>query len=884
MSARSDDRRTSSTTAWHSLPSEAVLQTLNVDPGTGLDTADARRRRRQYGLNQLRSIPRKSLFRILLDQLRSLITLLLAAAAVAAFAYGHLTEATAITGVIVLNSLIGFVTELRAVRSMEALRTLGVVLVNVRRHGRIAAIPARGLVPGDIVELEAGDVASADMRVIESSKLKCNEAILTGESLPVGKGTDALEQDTPLADRSSMLHMGTALTRGTAIGVVTGTGSNTELGRIASLLELAESGSTPLEKRIDQLSRQLMWVALGCAGVIGATGIASGRDTLLMIESAIALAVATVPEGLPMVATLALARGMWRMARRQALIERLSAVETLGATTVILTDKTGTLTENRMAVTRLLLATGREVSLPSPETESDRGNGPPEASEQALLDQLLTAAVLCNNASLAGGDPIGDPMEVALLELAGKLGVEPAQLIERLPEVEEHSFDPDTKMMATVHQQADGEYLYAIKGAPEAVLKALEERTATDTDPQPDWSRTEDELARSGLRLLALAGKTSPLATENPYENLNLYGLVGLADPPREDVADAIRSCQAAGVRVVMVTGDHAATARNIGMATGVVEDEHASVIEGTALNAKDTNLPEAPIFARVTPAQKLSIISAFQDRGEVVAMMGDGVNDAPALKQADIGIAMGQRGSQVAREAADMILLDDRFSTIIGAIAQGRVIFENIRKFVIYLMSCNLSELLTIALASFSGAPLPLLPLQILYLNLVTDVFPAFALGAGEGDPGIMKKGPRPTDEPLLATRHWLDLVLGATFITAATLIAFALSLTVYELTAAEAVTCAFLTLALAQLWHVFNMRSRGSHWLHNEITRNRYIWSAIGLCLFLVVAPVYFGPMADLLGLTPPPAYALTAAVSLSFAPLLSGQLLLLLRKPST
>lgn len=855
----------------HAKPAEVVLRELNVDAETGLDTVEARHRRARHGLNRLRQQPPKKRILILLNQLRSVIVLLLSAAAIAAFAYGHIGEATAIVCVIVLNTLIGFVTELRAVRSMEALRKLSVVTVNVLRHGRMTLIPARGLVPGDIVMLEAGDVASADMRLIHASKVQCNESILTGESLPVRKSVEPVEADALLSDRTCMLYLGTAITRGAGVGVVTCTGNDTELGRIAQLVREAESGPTPLERRIDELSRQLMWVALILAAAVGLAGIATGRNLLLMIESAIALAVATVPEGLPMVATLALARGMWRMARQQALIEKLSAVETLGATTVILTDKTGTLTKNEMAVTRLTLASGTEVPLGPPNLRDDPAVPTERDADAELLEDLIAVAVLCNNAYLDGGDSVGDPTEIALLQMADGFGVDQQSIVVEMPEVREYAFDPDAKLMATVHECGANAYFFAVKGAPESVLSKL----AATTETTEHWYRHADEMARAGLRVLGLAGKRTTTDSEPPYQNLTLYGLVGLADPPREDVGEAIRRCQTAGVRVIMVTGDHGATARNIALSTGVVADEDALVVEGGELGDDPGSYPDAPIFARVTPAQKLQIISALQARGEIVAMTGDGVNDAPALKKADIGIAMGRRGSQVAREAADMVLLDDDFHTIARAIGQGRVIFGNIRKFVIYLMSCNVSELLTIGLASFSGAPLPLLPLQILYLNLVTDVFPAFALGAGEGEKNVMHRPPRAPDEPLLDARHWRGIALGAAYITFATLIAFGLSLTVFALDPGAAVTLSFLTLALAQLWHVFNMRGADSHWLNNEVTRNRFVWGAVVVCLVLIFAPIYIPPAAQLLSLTPPPIPALATAVTLSIFPLLLGQL---------
>jgi P-type Ca2+ transporter type 2C len=856
---------------WASHTSSEVLSRLQVDPERGLDTRAARKRRRRSGYNELRQKPPKRLVGILIDQLSSLIVPLLLAAAAAAAFFGHMTEAIAIGAVIVMNTAIGFFTELRAVRSMEALRALSIVTANVRRHGRVSPIPAKGLVPGDIVVLEAGDVVSADLRLIAASKLQSNEAILTGESMPVDKDVEPVDADTILQERSCMLHHGTAITRGSGEGVVVEVGMQTQLGRIAHLMSQAETVPTPLEKRLDGLTQQLMWIALLIATSIGLAGALTGRDLLLMFESAIALAVATVPEGLPMVATLALARGMWRMAQRNVLIDRLAAVETLGSTTVVLTDKTGTLTVNEMRVAAWIEPEGRSVQA---ETASADNTAWADSVQQAL-----SVAMLCNNASLDESGGVGDPMEIALLHWAEAGGLQRDTLLPALPEVVEIAFDADTKMMATVHTQADDDnFFYAVKGAPEAVFTAVTEvaNQPFDAATRTHWETRCEELATDGLRVLALAGKHSNNSSAPPYEDLTLYALVGFADPAREDVADAIASCHAAGIRIIMVTGDHKATALNIARQTGVVASNATRVIEGSMLEDHLERHLDANVFARVSPEQKLAILEALQARGEIVAMTGDGVNDAPALRRADIGVAMGKRGSQVAKEAADMVLRDDRFNTIVDAIAQGRVIYGNIRKFVIYLMSCNLSELMTIGLASLSGAPLPLLPLQVLYLNLVTDVFPAFALGAGEGEASIMQRSPRDPKEPVLTTSHWREIAIGAAAITVATLVAFGIGLQGLDLPPAEAVTMSFLTLALAQLWHVFNMRTQGSGLLLNEVTRNPFVWVAIAISLVLILVPIYLKPAATVLGLSAPSSAALLISASLSSAPFVLGQIL--------
>ncbi len=867
-----------------------VLARLHVEAEHGLDPAEVRRRQQQFGPNLLRETRQKAALSILYDQVKSLIVVLLAVAAALSMLFGQWTEGAAIAVVTLINTAIGFVTEIRAIRSMEALRRLSVVTARVRRNGQVTEIASRQLVPGDVVIVEAGDIVSADLRLIAASRLRCDESVLTGESMPVTKSAEPVARATALPDRVNMAYQGTALTTGSAEGVVVATGMATELGQIAALAEEAEEPATPLEQRLAFLSRQLVWVTLLLVAAIGAAGILTGKPPLLMIETAIALAVAAVPEGLPMVATLALARGMWRMARRNALIERLPAVETLGAVTVILTDKTGTLTENRMTVTRLVLPSGDFEVIGD---EFRRGGEPFVSFDDPAFRTALETGMLCNNASLSP-DPdcpgelriVGDPMDGALLVLGDKAGIRRADLIEVRPEMREEAFDPHLKMMATVHR-ADGRFAVAVKGAPEAVLACSgtilsDGGTAPLSDAVRDtWHRTAETLAGEGLRVLALATKTTESAEGTLYRDLTFVGLAGFHDPPRSGVADAMATCRDAGIRVVMVTGDHAVTASQIANTVGLTRGDAPAPVEGKDLSSggelsegERERLLRIPVFARVSPRQKLDLIALYQSDGAVVAMTGDGVNDAPALRRADIGIAMGHRGSQVAREAADIVLQDDRFETIVAAIAQGRVIFANIRRFILYLLSCNFSEIMIVGIASLSGMPLPILPLQILFLNLVTDVFPAFALGAGEGEADIMKRRPRPPKEALLPGRLWLSIMVYGGLITAATLAAFAIALYGLAMSNSAAVTVSFLTLAMAQLWHVFNMRDTGSSFLRNEITQNRYIWGALALCALLLLAAVYSPGISDVLGLAPPSPAGWAVAVGLSFLPFIAGQ----------
>jgi len=873
------------------LPTDDVCGQFGVWLDTGLSDAEVRNRRRKFGPNRLRVARARSIRSILLAQFKSLIVYLLAAAVALSFSFGEWAEGCAILAVLIVNTAVGFTTELRAVRSMEALRRLAKVCARVRRNGGEALIAAEDIVPGDVLLLESGDMVAADLRLIEATNLQCDESTLTGESVPVEKGIGPIQKDAPLAERTNMTFKGTAVTRGAGIGVAVATGMETEFGNIAALTESAEAEASPLEKRLDRLGGHLIWAPLALTAFIAATGIYAGHDTIAMIKTAVALAVAAVPEGLPIVATVALARGMWRMARRNALIKNLSAVETLGATTVILTDKTGTLTENRMTVVRLRLADG-DVRLAhgrqagQPAFTSD--NGP-----KLPIETALRVAVLCNNATLSPvpegpemAKAIGDPMEVALLAAGEAAGLKRSALLEKAPEIREEAFSPDTKMMATVHDEGS-HCLVAVKGAPEAVIERCScVITSGGTVPldgagRREWNQINEEMASEGLRVLGLAMKEAASEREDPYSGLTLIGLVGLHDPPRPEVAEAIAACRDAGVRVVMLTGDQSATAKAIAAEVGLA-DGGAVAIDAHALREIDGSTAEdnrrildASILARVSPEAKLDLVTLYQRDGAIVAMTGDGVNDAPALKKADIGVAMGQRGTEVAREAADMVLRDDAFASIAVAMRQGRVIFDNIRKFVVYLMSCNLSEIMVIGIATLSGLPLPLLPLQILYLNLVTDVFPAFALGVSEGDPNVMRRPPRDPKEPILGVERWISIGVYGVAITVATLGAFSLALTTFGMTQEAAVTVSFLTLAFSQLWHVFNMREPDEDLIRNEVTENPFIWGALALCITLIAVAIYVPGLSRVLGMTAPDATGWMLILGSSLAPLIFGQI---------
>ena len=870
----------------------ALLRRMDVDSQRGLSREEAARRLQAVGPNRLRESRQRPPWRIALDQFQSPVVLLLLVAAAVAAGFGEFLEAVAIGGALLINALIGFGTEWRARQSMEALQRVGQMTATVRRSGAVSEIPARELVPGDIVQLSEGQVVPADLRVIAVENLQCDEAALTGESVPVAKNPTPVEDPrAPLSARHSMVFKGTAVTRGTAQGVVVGTGMDTEIGRVAALVEEARGELTPLERRLERLGKRLIYFVIAVGVWVILSGVVAGRDLFVIIETGIVLAIAAVPEGLPIVATVALGRGMWRMARRNALVKRLSAVETLGATTVICTDKTGTLTENRMAVRRVALPAGdvdmvREAH--GAAFRRDARSVDPLAEEG--LYKVLRVAALCTDAAHHEGRVTGDPTEVALLQAARGAGLRRAQLLRDLPEVRQESFDTATKKMATYHREGRG-FLILVKGAPEPVIDACARAaspqgdvSALDPAQRRHWRERNEKLAGQGLRVLAVAEKRVAELGAEPYEDLVLLGLVGLYDPPRETVKAAIRRCRQAGIRVVMVTGDQPATAANIAVAVGIAEGAPPAVLTGRDLAAEGdrdgkraARIRDSAIFARVAPEQKLRLVEIYQAYGEVVGMTGDGVNDAPALKKADIGIAMGRRGTEVAREASDIVLKDDAFETIVMAVEQGRAIFRNIRKFVVFLLSGNLGQIIGVSVAAVVNAPLPLLPLQILFLNLLLDVFPALALGVGPAEAGTLSEPPRDPKEPILTHGHWWAIAGFGVLMSAALLGVFAYALRVMGADTTTAVSMAFLTYGLARLWHAFNMRSPGTGVLRNEIVRNPYVWAAFALCGGLLLAGVYVPALAGLLKVVPLEMSQWWVVLGASLVPVILGQMAL-------
>jgi Ca2+-transporting ATPase len=830
--------------AWHAAPAAEALAALGSS-AQGLASAEAAQRLARHGPNALPEGARRSPLRMLAGQFADFMILVLLAAAVVSGLVGEPVDTAAIVVIVLLNAVIGFVQEWRAERAMAALRRMAAPTARVRRDGAVATLPAAALVPGDVVLLEAGNVVPADLRLVEAARLRCAEAALTGESLPVDKHTEALpDVALPLGDRASMAWKGTLVAGGRGVGLVVATGPATELGRIARLLESAEEVKTPLQKRLARFGARLAWAVLAVCAIVFVAGLLRGEPPALMFLTAVSLAVAAIPEALPAVVAISLALGAAKMVRQNALIRRLPAVETLGSITFVCSDKTGTLTKNRMQAEAFWSGSGGSGG-------SGGGGGADHDSGRTLTPGLLRALVLVNDAAPAApgaSEPlVGDPTEVALLEAAQARGVDAEALRREWPRRGEFAFDSERKRMATLHACGEG-LLACVKGAPEAILPRCT-RQAGAAGPLPFDARPAlaeaERLAGRGLRVLAFAERRLdrlPAAADEAESDLAFLGLVGLLDPPRDEAAAAVAECRAAGIEPVMITGDHPATARAIAERLGIL-GQGGRVITGPELAA----LPDAEfaaqvrdirVYARVDPEQKIRIVRALQAAGEFAAMTGDGVNDAPALKAADIGVAMGRAGTDVAREAAHMVLLDDNFATIVHAVREGRRIFDNIRKFIKYTMTSNSGEIWVIFLAPFLGLPIPLLPIHILWINLVTDGLPGLALAAERGERNLMQRPPRRPDENLFAHGLWQHIVWVGLSMGAVCLLLQAWSL---GSAGAHWQTMVFTVLCLSQLGHALAIRSERESTFSLGLLSNPALLGAVLFTLALQMATVY-------------------------------------------
>lgn len=840
----------------HAAMAAAVIQALGVNSAAGLASDEAEARLKRFGANAIQRIRPRAAWRLLLDQFASVIIALLAVAALVAFLTSDVVEGLAIVVVLILNALIGFAMEWQAGRALDALRRTAPARARARRDGRELMLEAQSLVPGDIIILNPGDRVPADARLIEAANLRVEESTLTGESASVEKTVAPVAAEALLAERHSMLYLGTTVSAGRGVAVVTATGAQTELGRIGKLVADAPDESTPLERRLAALGQRLVWLMLAIAAVVTVAGWLRGDGWWMMVEVSLSLAVAAVPEGLPAVTTLILAIGVLRMARQRAIVRRLPAVETLGSATIICTDKTGTLTENRMTVIEYRLADGRVIKTDAPLTTGDE-----------LLFRAVRAGVLCNEASYevqtAGAAcTIGDPTETALLAAAEKLGVNPGALRADYKKLSEIPFDAETKRMITVHRAPDGTQLVSLKGAPSAVLNLCshfadgeDELHPFDEAAQRQLLALNEVMADGALRVLALAEKRLPVPEqlrETIDNNFTFLGFVGMIDPPRDEVPEAIAQAHRAGIRVVMLTGDQINTARAIARELRLNDRTDPLVLHARDLTGADHEqvallARRADAFARVSPEDKMRIVAALQQTGEIVALTGDGVNDAPALRRADTGIAMGKRGTEVAREAADVVLTDDNFATILRAVEGGRIIYANITRFVHLMFSKNLAEVLVIFLAIVLGWPLPLLPLQILWLNLVTDIFPGMALAVEPGAPDVMRRPPRPPQAALLSRRFLALIAWQGVMLSVIVLAAYGWALNEYG-AGAHARTVALFALIGVQIGHTFNCRSRIRS-AFDGLFRNPYVWVAVAIVVALQLLAVWLKPLARVL-----------------------------------
>lgn len=847
---------------WHQKEIGEVFEELHSS-FQGLSLEEAQQRLQQYGPNELTEKKKTSLFMMFLSQFRDFMIIVLIAAAIISGIIGELSDTIAIIVIVCLNAVIGFVQEYRAEKAMAALKKMAAPGATIMRDGMPANIAAVQIVPGDIAILEAGMVVPADMRLVEAFRLTVEEAALTGESASVEKHVKALrDEDLPLGDRKNMAYKGTLVSYGRGMGAVFATGMDTELGKIATMIQEEEETKTPLQKRLAAFGQKIALAVLAICIIVFGIGLLRGAPPLLMLLTAISLAVAAIPEALPAVVTIALALGARKMVQLNALIRKLPAVETLGSVTYICSDKTGTLTLNRMTVEEIF-ADGKEV--PSKDFEPAKGK------------ELFTALALSNDVRAdASGNVLGDPTETALYDIARDKGYDKKGLEKDFVRAAEIPFDSERKCMTTIHRQPDGKYISFTKGAIDALIDKstaiLTSSGLKDVDAEEIY-RINGKMAARGLRVIGIAMRKwdelpADVSPETVEKELTILGLVGMMDPPREEAKEAVRLCKAAGIKPVMITGDHPLTAKAIAERLGIIENDSKAIITGReleklSLEEFEERVEHISVYARVAPEQKLKIVKALQDRGHFVAMTGDGVNDAPALKRADIGIAMGITGTDVSKEASHMILLDDNFATIVKAVKEGRMIYDNIRKFIKYLLTTNSGELLTLFLAPLAGLPMPLLPIHILWINLLTDSLPALALSAEPAEKDIMERPPRNPKESIFS--HGLGAHAIWVGVLMAGIVIFVQAWAI-RTEHAHWQTMVFTVLSLTQLGHVLAIRSEKESLFKTGVFTNKYLIGAVGLTFILQMATVYV-PLLNPIFKTEPltlPELILTLALS--------------------
>ena len=839
---------------WYQMTEDELYKELKTGRN-GLSADESQKRLSQYGHNRLEEKPGKSPLLIFFEQFTNILILILIVAAVISAFIGDLTDTIVILAIVLLNAVIGFFQEYRAERALAALKKLEIPAATIIRDGKHQQIPATEIMPGDIVVLTAGEIVPADIRLIESPNLMIDESSLTGESTPVEKSTDIISGEASLADRRNMAFKGTVITYGRGVGVVVTTGMSTELGRIAYLLQETEKIKTPLQIKLDVMGKRLAVAALLLCLIIFIAGVWRGESLQLMSLTAISLAVAAIPESLPAVITIVLALGAYRMSKVNALIRKLPAVETLGCVTAICSDKTGTLTQNKMKVE--FIYDGKELKKKWSLDTSD-------------MNLIFKAMTLCNDASIDSDKGIGDPTEIALLKAASKLGINKSELEKKYPRVNEIPFDSFKKRMTTIHSSPENQeiHLAFMKGSVDSLLDTC----SIDNNIKGQIIKENEKMAGDGIRVLAVAYREikKGISTAEVEKEFTFLGLVGMIDPPREEAYEAVKICMKAGIVPIMITGDHPSTAKSIAKRLGIT-NENGQTITGRDMEVLEPAhlnnlLSSVRIFARVSPEDKIRIVSALKEKGHIVVMTGDGVNDAPALKKADIGIAMGITGTDVSKEASDIILRNDNFATIVKAVYEGRVIYDNIRKFIRYMLSTNSGEILTMFFALMIGMPLPILPIQILWINLVTDSFPALALGVEPAEKNVMNRPPRDPKESIFARGLWQHIIWVGLLMSFGTLGVMAWGLKYDDLDHARSMV--FFTLAGFQMFHVMAIRSERESIFTLGLLSNKALLGAVVLTFILQLMITYTPILQRIFKTAPLSSIELFICVTISFS----------------
>jgi len=871
---------------------ENTAKELAVDLSIGLSKEEAVKRAEKYGSNRLEGGKEKSVFQMAFDQLKDFMVIILMIAAVISIALGEALEGVIILAIVVLNTILGVYQENKASNALKALKEMASPHAKVLRDGQIVEVASSDVVPGDIAILEAGDYIPADMRLIETVNLKVDEAALTGESVPVEKDADViLDVEAGLGDRVNCAYMGTVITYGRGKGLITDIGMQTQMGNIADMLNDTPDESTPLQKNLDNLGKLLGTVCLAICGIIFVLGLLRGMGLFDIFMTSVSLAVAAIPEGLTVVVTVVLAMGMQKMVKCNAIIKRLSAVETLGSTTVICSDKTGTLTQNKMTIQKLYDSekeydvSGTGYS-PKGQITDENGNIAGNA-----VSKLIEGALLCNDATYNPQKEtiIGDPTEGAMVVLAYKCNMIKAEWEAKYPRLQEIPFDSDRKLMSTFHS-INGQNMMYTKGAPDELLRRCEsveiggKVIALTEEKREEILAKNKAFAEAALRVIGVAYRVTDQISASLEEenNLTFVGLLGMIDPPREEAKQAIDVCKQAGIQVKMITGDHKITASAIGAQLGIVSE---GTVEGREINAMtDEQLRECVkhtnIFARVSPEHKVRLVDAVRENGNIAAMTGDGVNDAPSLKHADIGVAMGITGTDVSKEAADMILTDDNFASIVSAVSEGRTIYANIRKVVGFLLSCNIGEILVILLAMLANLPVPLVAIQLLSINLITDAFPAFALGMEKAEPGVMNNPPRDPSEPIVNKKMAIAVLIQSIALAAGTLGSFVYGYVVHDSLEVARSAC-FFTLVLGELLRAYAARSEVTSVFKMKILENSSLNKCVLISILFLIASIYvpfLNPVFSTVALT---LDEMLLALVFAFLPMLGGELAKVLTK---